>query len=85
MAGSGPVHVIVGSLRSDLSFIHAELRRYATTPDTGANIVDSISREELLDRLLSGEFVLLDVRATEEYDQVHLPQAKGIPVEILEQ
>ena len=85
MASSGPVHSIVGSLRSDLTFIHAELPRYATTSDTDANNVDSISREELLDRLLSGDGVLLDVRATEEYDQVHLLQAKGIPVEILEQ
>lgn len=84
MVGSGPVHSIVGSLRSYLSFIHAELRRYATVSDTSSSITDSISREELLDRLLSRDVVLLDVRPTKEYDQGHLPQAKGIPIEVLE-
>lgn len=83
-AGDGPVREIIASLQSYLSYTHAELLRFVDSSGSSASIADSISREELLDRLLSGDVVLLDVRSSAEFDQGHLPQAKGIPVEALE-
>ncbi len=41
--------------------------------------VDEISRAELLERLESGEVVLLDVRPPEEYAAGHIPGAISVP------
>jgi rhodanese-related sulfurtransferase len=46
--------------------------------------VDTIGREELLDRLKRGEVVLLDVRPEAEYRAGHIDGARSIPLEELE-
>lgn len=84
-AGDGPVREILASLLDYLSYTRAELQRFEVSAGSSSSIADSISREELLDRLLSGDVVLLDVRPSAEFNQGHLPQAQGIPVEALEE
>ncbi|MFP4599073.1 MAG: ArsR/SmtB family transcription factor [Persicimonas sp.] len=44
-----------------------------------------LSGEKLLEKVKSGEVVLLDLRPTEEYDAGHLPSARSIPFSELEQ
>ena len=51
----------------------------------GMGDVDEVSREELLERLDSGDVLLLDVRPEEEYAAGHLPGARSVPFSDLEQ
>lgn len=51
----------------------------------GLGDVDEVSREELLDRLDSGDVLLLDVRPREEYLAGHLPGARSVPFADLEE
>jgi rhodanese-related sulfurtransferase len=44
-----------------------------------------LRREELLDRMRTGEVVLLDVRPTTEYRAGHIPGATSVPLEQLEE
>lgn len=44
---------------------------------------EAIAAEDLLDRLESGEAILLDVRPSEEFEAGHLPGAISIPVDDL--
>jgi len=46
--------------------------------------VEAISRQELVERLRSGEVVLVDVRPTEEFAAGHIAGARSIPLEELE-
>jgi len=46
--------------------------------------VESIGREELRRRLRRGDVVLIDVRATEEFDAGHIRGARSIPLDELE-
>src|SRR5438552_13078912 len=46
--------------------------------------VDAIGREELIERMRSGDAVLVDVRPREEYDAGHIEGARSIPLEELE-
>jgi rhodanese-related sulfurtransferase/DNA-binding HxlR family transcriptional regulator len=46
--------------------------------------VDSIGREDLLERLGRGDIVLVDVRPEAEYEAGHIEGAKSIPLEELE-
>jgi rhodanese-related sulfurtransferase/predicted transcriptional regulator len=46
--------------------------------------LEPVSRETLLERLRSGEVVLLDVRPAEEYRAGHIAGAVSVPVEDLE-
>lgn len=46
--------------------------------------VETIGREELLERLSSGDVVLVDVRPREEYAAGHIEGARSIPVAELE-
>jgi rhodanese-related sulfurtransferase/DNA-binding HxlR family transcriptional regulator len=46
--------------------------------------VDSIGREDLLERLARGDVVLVDVRPESEYEAGHIEGAKSIPLEELE-
>jgi rhodanese-related sulfurtransferase/predicted transcriptional regulator len=46
--------------------------------------VDTIGREELLERLARGDAVLIDVRPTQEYAAGHIEGARSIPLEELE-
>src|SRR4051812_33537813 len=46
--------------------------------------VDAIGRDELVARMRNGEVVLVDVRPTEEYDAGHIPGARSVPLDELE-
>ena len=46
--------------------------------------VDAVGRDELIERLRSGEVVLVDVRPTEEYKAGHIDGARSIPLDELE-
>jgi rhodanese-related sulfurtransferase len=50
--------------------------------DRGA--FEPVGREELLQRVQSGDVTVLDVRPAEEFDAGHLPQALSVPLEQLE-
>jgi rhodanese-related sulfurtransferase len=47
--------------------------------------VETIGRDELIDRLGRGDVVLVDVRPSEEYEAGHIDGAKSIPIHELEQ
>jgi rhodanese-related sulfurtransferase len=47
--------------------------------------VETIGREELIERLDRGDVVLIDVRPTVEFDAGHIEGARSIPVDELEQ
>jgi rhodanese-related sulfurtransferase len=42
--------------------------------------VDAIGREELIDRMCSGDVVLVDVRPSEEFEAGHIEGARSIPI-----
>lgn len=46
--------------------------------------VETVGRDELLERLASGDAVLVDVRPPEEYAAGHIEGARSIPIEELE-
>jgi rhodanese-related sulfurtransferase/DNA-binding HxlR family transcriptional regulator len=46
--------------------------------------VDAIGREELIERMRSGDVVLVDVRPSEEFEAGHIEGARSIPIEELE-
>jgi rhodanese-related sulfurtransferase/predicted transcriptional regulator len=46
--------------------------------------VDTIGREDLMERLRRGDVVLVDVRPTEEYEAGHIEGARSIPLAELE-
>jgi rhodanese-related sulfurtransferase len=46
--------------------------------------VETVGREELLERLASGEAILVDVRPEEEFAAGHIEGARSIPIEELE-
>lgn len=47
--------------------------------------VETIGREELLQRLRAGELVLIDVRPAQEYAAGHIEGSRSLPLEELEQ
>lgn len=60
----------------------AEVERAARRYLGGA--VDAIGRDELIARMKRGDVVLVDVRPGEEYEAGHIPGARSIPLEELE-
>jgi len=62
----------------------AEVEQIIQEMDTGARSTERVSRVELLDRVRSGEVVVLDVRSMEEYEAGHIPGAASVPLEHLE-
>jgi len=50
---------------------------------SGGDVVEEVGREDLLDRLASGQVTLLDVRPPEEYRAGHIPGAVSMPLEEL--
>ncbi|MEJ2855078.1 MULTISPECIES: ArsR/SmtB family transcription factor [unclassified Saccharothrix] len=76
----------------DVAALLALVRRVANDhlPDVEAaratylgSATDEVTREELLERVRSGEVTVLDVRPAEEYAAGHIPGALGIPLEEL--
>ena len=47
--------------------------------------VESITRDELVERLSRGDVVLIDVRPRQEFDAGHIEGAQSIPIDELEQ
>ncbi|MFO7546445.1 MAG: metalloregulator ArsR/SmtB family transcription factor [Trueperaceae bacterium] len=62
----------------------AEVRELARAYFDGDGSLDTISGPELLERVASGDVVILDVRPDVEYAAGHLPQAVSIPIPELE-
>jgi DNA-binding transcriptional ArsR family regulator len=60
----------------------AEVERAAR--DYVGEDVDSIGREELVERLARGDVVLVDVRPQVEYEAGHIDGARSIPIDELE-
>jgi rhodanese-related sulfurtransferase len=56
----------------------AEVERAAR--DYLGDEVETIDRDELIERLRRGEVVLVDVRPTEEFDAGHIEGARSIPI-----
>lgn len=83
--GSGPIEELLASLRGYADHARSEIRQLAADPNNAEGRHDSISREELLECIRTGEITLLDVRSAEEYALGHLPGALNIPAEELEQ
>ena len=62
-----------------------ELRAALTKLTEHADELMPMSREELLERAREGEVMVLDVRPASEYDAGHLPYARSMPLEELQQ
>lgn len=82
--GGGPIEAVLASLRAYTEHSRAEVRELMSDPTNANGKLDSISRDELLERLTDGSLTLLDVRPAEEYFHGHLPGALNFPVEDLE-
>lgn len=82
--GSGPIEPILAALRTYAERARAEMRELVTDPANVGGRHDSISRDDLIERLGSGTITLLDVRSAEEYALGHLPGALNIPADQLE-
>ena len=82
--GKGPIEPILASLRTYAGHARAEMRDLIADPGNAGGRHDSISRDDLLERLGSGAITLLDVRSAEEYALGHLPGALNIPADELE-
>ena len=61
----------------------AEVQRIVDTYLTDRDALQSISCEELKQRLKDGDIVLLDVRPEEEYRAGHIQGARSIPIQEL--
>lgn len=61
--------------------LKAALEQMNTTPDK----LVGFSRESLLEQARQGKIFVIDVRPRDEYEAAHLPYARSIPLEELEQ
>jgi rhodanese-related sulfurtransferase len=78
---------------TDIAALWAELRDVASThlaevdrvrsAYLGADDVDEVTRDELLQRLEAGDVTLIDVRPREEYAAGHIPGALSLPLDEL--
>jgi rhodanese-related sulfurtransferase/predicted transcriptional regulator len=71
------------ALRDSSAARLAEVERAAR--DYLGKHVETIGRQELLERLARGDTVLIDVRPEEEYAAGHIEGARSIPIDELEQ
>ncbi|TCP89757.1 ArsR family transcriptional regulator [Rhizobium sp. PP-CC-2G-626] len=79
-----PIEPILSALRAYAEHGRAAVRELVVDPGNVNGRHDSISRDDLLERLGSGALTLLDVRSSEEFALGHLPGALNIPVDELE-
>ncbi|MEN4807108.1 metalloregulator ArsR/SmtB family transcription factor [Pantoea agglomerans] len=80
---TGPVTDLLNAIRRYVDHQHQEIHTLVADRVNQTESLESISREELLERLKAGDVTLLDVRPQEEYQAGHLPGAINIPVEEL--
>ncbi len=78
--GNGPVQSLLTAVRQYVEFRHNEISNFVSETLNKRERFESVSREELLYRLIEGDVTLLDVRPYEEYRFGHLPGAINIPV-----
>ncbi|MFD3227077.1 ArsR/SmtB family transcription factor [Rahnella aceris] len=83
--GSGPVAGLLGAIQHYVEYQHHEIQAMVADSLSQREILESISREELLERLQAGDVTLLDVRPQDEYQAGHLPGAINIPAEQLDE
>ncbi len=82
--GSGPIEALLAALRSLAAYNSVQIRDLIAGSTGRSNLLESITREELLRRMREDSIVLLDVRPEDEFAAGHLPQAINIPVKELE-
>ncbi|HEV2507488.1 MAG TPA: metalloregulator ArsR/SmtB family transcription factor [Mesorhizobium sp.] len=82
--GSGPIEALLAALRSLAAYNSVQIRDLIEGSTGRSNLLESITREELLRRMREDSIVLLDVRPEDEFAAGHLPQAINIPLEELE-
>lgn len=58
----------------------AEVERLVRTYRANRDSLESVTLQELRQRMREGNVVLLDVRPTEEFEQGHIPGARSIPL-----
>jgi rhodanese-related sulfurtransferase len=63
----------------------AEIQKFSRDARAGVEGMEPIDRQALVERVKRGEVVLLDVRPAEEYRAGHIPGARSIPLQELEQ
>ncbi|MFG1173932.1 ArsR/SmtB family transcription factor [Erwiniaceae bacterium CAU 1747] len=83
--GSGPVAGLLSAIRHYVEHQHHEIQAMVADSLNQRESLESISREELLERLQAGDVTLLDVRPQDEYLAGHLPGAINIPAEQLDE
>jgi rhodanese-related sulfurtransferase/DNA-binding transcriptional ArsR family regulator len=71
--------------QAHLTDVEAARISYLGLPGTpgAADAVEEVTREDLLDRIRTGDTLVLDVRPAEEYAHGHIPGAVGIPLDQL--
>ncbi len=75
---------LVVALRDLAAARLAEVERLARDYLQAPEVLEPVSRQELADRLRTGDVVLIDVRPGEEYRAGHIRGALSLPVEELE-
>ncbi|MFD9897787.1 ArsR/SmtB family transcription factor [Mesorhizobium sp. NPDC059025] len=82
--GNGPIEALLAALRSLAAYNSVQIRDLIEGSSGRSNLLESITREELLRRMHEDSIVLLDVRPEDEFAAGHLPRAINIPLEELE-
>ncbi len=82
---SGPrVHALLREIRALAEEHLAEVERIVRACYRARDALEPVRREELLERVRSGEVLVVDVRPPEEYRAGHIPGALSLPLEALE-
>lgn len=82
--GDGPVQPLLAALRAYGEASRAEVRVIIGDYFERVDSMEPVSRDVLLERLATGEVMLLDVRPEDEYALGHLPGALNVPLGELE-
>lgn len=65
----------------DLAMKYLPATERAAAEFLGGDDVEALSRDDLLDRIVAGEVILLDVRPAVEFAAAHIEGAVGIPLD----
>lgn len=82
--GDGPVLSLLGALRCYAEKNCAEVKEIVSDYFEKLDMLEPVSREELIRRLSDASVVLLDVRPEDEFSLGHVPGALNVPLEELE-
>jgi rhodanese-related sulfurtransferase/DNA-binding transcriptional ArsR family regulator len=63
----------------------AEIQKFSRDAHAGVEDMEPVDRHALVERVRRGDVFVLDVRPTEEYRAGHIPGARSIPLQELEQ